>query len=319
MAAEPISGVSRPITADSAFSLLGNETRFRILQLLGEADEPVPFSALRDLVGVADSGQFNYHLHKLDGRFVEKTDDGYQLLPTGRRVVEGILSGVLTEDPAIERIEIDRPCQYCSAPIDVRVAPGNISMFCNRCPGTYGSSHASGRDQKAERGYLGRLTLPPAGFQHRTAEEIYRAAQVWGHLEVLSIANAVCPRCSATLEREVEACRHHGLEDELCESCGNRYPIAVSVDCTNCIFDGRGGVGLLLFSHPAVQAFKVGHGENLVAPTSSSNPLSTHEEEVVSTEPFAARVTYRFDGDAITLTIDADLNIDVETDAANEL
>lgn len=318
MAAEPTSVGSTPITADSAFGLLGNETRFRILQRLSEAAEPVPFSELRDRVGVSDSGRFNYHLHKLEGQFVEKTDGGYQLLPTGRRVIGGVLSGVLTEDPAIERIEIDRPCEYCGASIDVSVAPGNISMYCSRCPGTYGESHASGRGQTADRGYLGRLTLPPAGFQHRSPEEIYRAAQVWGHLEILSIANAVCPRCSAPLGRAVKACEDHAIDDGLCGNCGNRYPIAVTLECTNCIFAGHGGVGLLLFGHPAVQAFKVGHGENLVAPTAGANPLSSHVEELLSTDPFAARVTYRYEDDAITLSIDDDLDVGLVTDPSDE-
>lgn len=315
MAAEPTRPTLSPITADSAFGVLGNETRIQILHTLGEADDPLTFSALQDRVGVSDSGQFNYHLDKLDGAFVGQTDEGYSLLQSGRRVIEGIYSGVLTDDPGIERVHIDRPCQYCGAAIDVRVNPGSITMYCTECPGSHGQSMASGRREPAERGYLGRLTLPPAGFQNRTPEEIYQSAQVWGHLEILSIANEVCPRCSAPLERGVDACVEHSTDEKgLCETCGNRYAIAVHVDCSNCIFSGAGGVGLLLYGHPAVQGFKVGHGQNLVAPTAGQNPLSDPEQEVLSEDPLSARVTYQFNGDSLTLAIDERLDVVEVTD-----
>ena len=62
------------LAPDDAFELLGNETRVRILQTLGTADEPVPFSELHDRVGLRDSGQFNYHLDRLVGHFLQKTD-----------------------------------------------------------------------------------------------------------------------------------------------------------------------------------------------------------------------------------------------------
>lgn len=53
------------------------EPRLKILNSLAEADGPLTFSTLRESVGTIYSGQFNYHLRKLDGLFVRKTDDGY--------------------------------------------------------------------------------------------------------------------------------------------------------------------------------------------------------------------------------------------------
>ncbi len=105
---DPNATLQTPVTAEGACGALGNETRIQILSALGAADGPLSFSALREAVGVADFGGFNYHLDTLEGAFVDKTVEGYALTHAGWRVVEAIFSGVLTEDPGIERIHVDR-------------------------------------------------------------------------------------------------------------------------------------------------------------------------------------------------------------------
>ncbi|MFB6354779.1 MAG: hypothetical protein ABEJ92_11925 [Halobacteriales archaeon] len=75
------------------FDLLSDETRLRIVSVLAAhehanpAAPPLGFAALRERVGAADSGRFNYHLRKLAGSLVEKVDGGYALTPAGWRVV----------------------------------------------------------------------------------------------------------------------------------------------------------------------------------------------------------------------------------------
>lgn len=95
MAAESDSG-GPTLPPDDAFSVLGNETRMEIIQELADASDRLPFSELRDRVGVSDSGQFNYHLDKLVGHFVEDTEDGYGLRRAGERVIEAVVSGAVT-------------------------------------------------------------------------------------------------------------------------------------------------------------------------------------------------------------------------------
>ncbi|WP_436927806.1 winged helix-turn-helix domain-containing protein [Halosimplex amylolyticum] len=76
-----------PAAVTDTFTLLSDETRVRILAALADADrEAVCFSDLRGRVGMADSGQFNYHLDRLRGDLVAKTDDGYALTEAGRAV-----------------------------------------------------------------------------------------------------------------------------------------------------------------------------------------------------------------------------------------
>lgn len=299
-------GGSTVLAADDAFAVLGNGIRLGILQALGEADGPLSFSELQDRVGTRDSGQFNYHLEKLAGHFLHRTDAGYRLREAGRRVVEAVYSGVLTGDPPVERVELDWPCSRCGTGTEMQVTPGSIELYCTECPGIYGAIRG---ETPADRGYLGRLALPPAGLEGRTPEEVYRAAQVWGHLELLSVANDVCPRCSARLEPAVEVCEEHDDAEELCGACGNRYAVTFASRCTNCIFHAKASMGAYLFGHPAVQAFKVNHGHNLVAPSAGKNPLSDLAEEVLSTDSFEARFTFAFEDEELVLAVDDDLAI----------
>jgi hypothetical protein len=88
---------------EEAFAVLGNEIRVDVLRTLAAADEPLAFSELYDRVDVADSGQFNYHLDQTLGHFVVDGDDGYRLADPGRRVVEAVLSGAVTDRPEMDR------------------------------------------------------------------------------------------------------------------------------------------------------------------------------------------------------------------------
>lgn len=148
-------------TPTVAFSVLGSETRLKILQVLGEADGPLSFSTLRETVGTADSGQFNYHLHKLEGLFVRKTDGGYVLRQAGRRIIEAILSGTLTDDTTLEPTPTDSPCYFCGAPVAVSYSEEWVSMYCTDCTGAYGESirrTVSEPAEAARQGYLGGLS-----------------------------------------------------------------------------------------------------------------------------------------------------------------
>jgi DNA-binding transcriptional ArsR family regulator len=82
-----MSGDNRTAAAADALAALASEHRIEILRALAEADEPLAFSDLRELVGMYDTGRFNYHLTELCGRFVRETSAGYELGHAGERVV----------------------------------------------------------------------------------------------------------------------------------------------------------------------------------------------------------------------------------------
>lgn len=299
------------IPPDEAFAILGNETRLEIVRALGEADDPLGFSALHDRVAVRDSGQFNYHLDQLLGHFVEKEDDGYRLRRPGRRVVEAILSGAVTETPDFERTRVDRPCQYCGAPVEIVWRSGSIELYCSECPGTYGRRGGT-EELDDESGYLGRTPLPPAGLQDRTPEVALQAAWTWGGLELLAMSAGICPRCAATLERTVDVCEDHDASDGLCPKCEALKQVRVHAHCTNCIHESGGDFIIHLLAHTPVLSFLTDHDLNPVAPsagTSLHRLQSLYEEDVESVDPFRATFTIPADDEALDVTVDDDLDV----------
>ncbi|WP_267642940.1 winged helix-turn-helix domain-containing protein [Haloarchaeobius amylolyticus] len=73
--------------ATDALEVLGNELRMRILRELAAAEEPLPFSTLRERAGIRDTGKFNYHLTRLCEYYVREVADGYELGHAGTRVI----------------------------------------------------------------------------------------------------------------------------------------------------------------------------------------------------------------------------------------
>lgn len=105
-----------------------------ILRALGETpDEPVAVSELRKRVGERDSGKFNYHLGKLAGQFVRRTDDGYQLTIAGHRIVGAILAGTYTTDATLSPVEVDSPCPLCGGRLVAEYADEQARVHCTDC------------------------------------------------------------------------------------------------------------------------------------------------------------------------------------------
>jgi DNA-binding transcriptional ArsR family regulator len=295
---------------DDAFALLGNETRVEILRRLGEADGPLPFSELHERVAMRDSGQFNYHLEKLVGHFVTKDEAGYTLRHTGRRVVEAVLSGAVTDTPELERTPVDETCHRCGAPVEISWSEGSVRIYCTECAGLYGLTRGRRPAIEAEHGYLGRLPLPPAGLRDRTPEAVLRAAWTWGNLEIYAMTHDICPRCSATVTTAVDVCDDHDARDGLCDACKSVYAARVTITCTNCIFEGGGVAALALLGHTALLDFLTDHGHNPIAPESIHTLHEIHgdyDEEILQTDPLRARFTFHADDDSLSLTVDETL------------
>lgn len=303
------------LSADDAFGALGNATRMQILQSLGDADGPLTFSQLREAVGMRDSGQFNYHLDKLLGRFVEQGEEGYRLRQTGRRVNEAILSGVVTKAPRSELTVIDEKCHYCGSPIAVLYAEERIHMYCTNCEGTYSGTHSTVTSEVPdEYGRLGTMLLPPAGVEGRSPAATYRAAWTWANFEILAAASGVCPRCSADVEHSADLCSEHDLTGELCANCGRRHALFVLCNCQNCNYEIGGGAFLSFGTLTPLLSFLFEHGLNPISPAPKDihRMNRVHEdytEEVRDTDPPTVRLTIDVDGDEFGLTVDEDLTI----------
>lgn len=323
MAADADSG-DTTLTPDDAFAVLGNETRMSILQSLAEANEPLSFTELRERVGVSDSGQFNYHLDKLVGHFLADTENGYELRRAGARIIEAIVSGAVTESPEIEPTEVEWPCSQCGAPVEVSYQQEWVALSCTECPGMYGSELAAGEsapDEQLTHGYLGGLNLPPAAVQGRDPTDVVRTAIKWDFLERLATSSGICPRCSAPMERTLTVCDEHDADDGLCEACGTRNQVTYEATCQNCPLRNVGPLPSGLQANTDVIDFLTDHGINPLSPTQAQweTVADMWEEELVSFDPFEARLTYTLEGDVLAFTVDEYLNVsDVSRKASTD-
>jgi DNA-binding transcriptional ArsR family regulator len=294
-------------TPDEAFSMLGNETRMRIVQELGEADRSLSFTDLRDRVGVRQGAQFNYHLDKLVGHFVEKTDGGYTLREPGRRVIQSVLSGAVTEDPVLEPTEVDLPCRHCGGPLEVSYSRGKLRLSCTACVGDFDGSTLREGEGEGVSANLANMWFTPAGVQGRTAPDALRTASTTNHLDAMALSSDICPRCSARVEYSVSACESHDANGGLCEACDSRLAVWFHFRCTNCIYEKTCSAGMAFLDVPELLVFVGEHGLN-----TSSRAIEwgwDFEEEVASVDPFEGRFTFTIEGDSITLTVDDTLSV----------
>jgi hypothetical protein len=312
------------LSPDEAFALVADETRLEILRTLSETDEPLSFSALFEQSEYGNSSNFSYHLDKLDGHFISRTDEGYALQQAGRRVVEAVIAGTVTEDPVVERSATDSPCPYCGAPIEVSYQQERVELYCSECPGAL--RHEDPREQLATDddvfGHLGNMSLPPAGVRDRGPPELLEAAQAWKHLDVMADSAGFCSRCSGVIEHSVTVCDDHDGTEGICEHCGRRYAVLFEVECGTCHYNKRGLAPTCLLAKTELLSFLTAHGGNPLMPETfdvEPGAVANYEEDVLSVDPFRAAFTFTVDDDALTLTIDEDVSvIDVTRDRASE-
>lgn len=300
-------GVSTVLSPDEAFAVLGDEARLDILQALGEADGRVTYSDLFERIEYDDLSNFSYHLDKLVGHFIDKSDEGYTLRRPGERVIEAVLSGAVTTDPVRELTRTDKPCPFCSAPIEVGYEQERVTMHCPGCPGLFGQADSEG-GRFTESGNLGYRPLPPAAIDGRTAAEMHDVSKTWTALTVHAMGRGVCPRCSGTVDRSVDVCESHDASEGTCDQCGLRFGAMASATCTNCIFDIQPGIAAYLGTRTELMAFLIDRGIDPVAPE-GFHPYAAVEETIRSTNPFEARYTFTIDDKSITLTVDDDLSV----------
>ncbi|MEF8774761.1 MAG: ArsR family transcriptional regulator [Halobacteriales archaeon] len=274
-------GEDRVAPAD-AFGLVSDEMRLSILEALWRLDTPARFSDVRAEAEVEDSAHFNYHLGKLAGTFVRKSDAGYELRTAGERVVQAVLAGTFTDHP--ERpIAIDDRCTVCGGPLSARYADEMLAVECTDC----GHVH-------------GEYPFPPGGLNDRTDPEVLEAFdQRVRHLHCLA-KDGVCPECNGRMQTLVERDASDGLRARhVCQQCGHELPSAV---------------GLALLDHAAVASFYTDQGVSL-----SETPfwqlrwaVDDDPVTVLSKDPWRLRVEMALADETLGVTVDGDLTV-VET------
>lgn len=265
------------------FEILSDETRIGILEALAEEfredpDNPsVGFSDLRRAVGMRDSGNFNYHLDQLEGRFVLKTDEGYRIAPAGIEVVAALVAGVYGETEGLGPVELEDPCPICGQAL---TATYENSLFVVSCPDDH----------------VFRNTLPPGAIDDRTIDEIIELLTIRTKQHLEMAVNGICPFCQGQLSWDIEPDTEFGLPEfeNQCSRCGVRVEVPAVAP---------------LLTHPAAITFFHEHGINVRKQPLWAPEFYNKVQIETASDPVELSITVELDGDCLTATLDGQLRV----------
>lgn len=270
--------------AAEAFDVLGNEIRTAILLALLDAS-PLTFSELRERVGVADSGRFNYHLDRLTGQFVRTDDTGYHLRYHGWRVAHAVLAGTFTETASFDPVPVDGSCRACGEhALEGEYTDERVRIRCGAC----GERVLS-------------VAFPPSAVAGRTPEEALTAFERWSRRQADLAREGICPECASRTATE--------LDPDPPDSA--RLSTLVRHECATCKWGNWTTVGSAVLDHPDVIAFARDRDlEPMTRPYWSNDYLVTNRYvEVRSREPWRVDVTFPADGERLVLTVDERIEV----------
>lgn len=283
------------LTPEEAFTLLGDETRASVLRALGDAERgegpttPVSFSELRAAAAPGmDSGQFNYHLDRLVGHFVERSEEGYQLRPAGLEVYRAILAGTFTGRVTVEAFEVGHDCHVCDGPIVASYEDRLLYVNCSECDYLYQA-----------------IDPPPSAVDDTDPEAVLERAERYNRHVVMAYADGVCPHCGDTLETTF----YEGAEvayDDL-----SRRDVLVHRFCDRCTAQMYLPVGELLLFRAELVAFCHERGVDVLRTPPWELPFAATDRGVTvrSRDPWEVELRVELDGDELLLTVDEELAV----------
>lgn len=302
-------GEDATVPPDDAFACLGNRTRVSILQALwadfesGRGDNALSYTELFERVPIEDSGNFTYHLEKLTGPFVRRTDAGYELKQTGINVVRAVVAGTVTVDVDVGPTEVDAVCPICGAPVVITYSDESMNVSCSAC---------DGRSRwKGESGHLFGALVPPAGIDQHSIEEAFRAAVTYSLHETAIFHEGVCPHCLGAVDTTVDVCPDHeaGGTDR-CPNCDRLNLADAWMVCSTCKRSLPPDAALVALHNPEVTAFYNDHGVDHRFVTWETVARSFDvDAELRSEEPLEIRFTVPADGDELRLTLGDELTV----------
>lgn len=279
--------VADSVPPADVFELVAHETRVAVLETLRAADGgPLAFGEIRDAVGVDDPGQCHYHVDRLAGRFVERTDEGYRLLPAGWRLVGAIVSGGLTDSLPVETAPVEGACSECAGSLQASVRTAGVTIECVDC------------------GFVETdPDVPPVAFAGRPSTEIGRTVARYTRRTEMDAAHGFCPNCEGSVTRRVAA----PGDDAAPEWFGGDAADAVVVtDCEHCGNWWHAMLPIAALVEPAVVAFHHEHGVDLRERpwwTLDSVRIGTGE---LTEGPRRVTVPMRIDGDSRSFVFDGE-------------
>ncbi|WP_435358423.1 ArsR/SmtB family transcription factor [Haloarchaeobius sp. DFWS5] len=309
-AAERVEDVLRP---------LANDVRLRIVQALVQSPgKTLTYSELHRASGVADSGQFSYHLRQLQDRFVKQTDDGYRLRLPAVTLYQALLAGTALGENESRTIATESPCPSCDGLLEARYAEDMLSIVCPDC------DH-----------HVHHVPFLPGSAEGKSDEALLRTFDQQLRSTIALAVSEVCPYCggsmshdfldSAELGREsddvagddgddeteghdeTEADENTWKREKLCDN-------VVRYECDRCHGQLRTSVGETLLQSPAVVAFYHDHGldASRVPTWELSFVVDTDAVETRAADPWEFVVTARVGDEVLAVVVDDSLSV-VET------
>lgn len=274
------------IAPHEAFSILANQDRFEILRTIVEASQDtLPFHELYSRSGFDDSGHFNYHLDKLVGPFLTKTDDKYSLRHSARIAYRLAMGGLFSDRTEAELTTVRETCTHCEADRLGAVYEGDrFWISCADC----------GRRATA-------APFPPRALAYYDTDRMPAAFDRYTMGTVVRAAENVCPWCAAPLTATLE-------------SGTDGWPAVDYVirrECCHCHGWIYTRVHDLVRLHPAVISFYHERGVDIVGSSFWTAEPVMAEQMTVATdaESWTAVVTIRYDGDELTLGLADDMRV----------
>jgi len=269
-----------------AFAVLGDPLRVAIVRELmafhretGTTDS-IGFADLRRRVDVRDPGRFRYHLRKLRGRFVEKTDGGYRLTYAGTEVVTAVLTGTYTDNVSVGPETLDSDCFVCGEKAIANYGNGTCRVTC-------ANDHP-----------LFEWSVPPTAAVDNALPAVVSLAELLAYQGIERALAGVCPRCFHSIETEVVA----GPED-VAQELSRPIFRAVCVVCGGALI---GPVSFCLLVDPQVAALYQRHGRGLRAHHVWELPFVGDDSaiRVVEEDPIRVEIGVTLAGETLWTTID---------------
>lgn len=291
--------MKRNLDQDTAFSLLADETRVRIVEALGSAtaspETGIPrlsYADLKSRVDVRDSGRFNYHLTKLRGNYVAKEEEGYRLRWPGLVLYRTLVAGLFTDeaDPTIERFSVGTDCHRCGDPIEAHLYETLFRVRCWACESNYTD-----------------IYVPSHGLLDRRQDELLQAVHRRSRTILESMTAGQCPWCAADVPAEIR--EHDGTLPSLHDTRDlEAYAVYHCTDCTGFQYLP---VSQVLLYHPATIAFYYDHGEDLTAIPKWKLPWAVTGETtaILETDPWRFRVRVPLANETFVAELDSDLAV----------
>ncbi|MFB6132708.1 MAG: hypothetical protein ABEJ44_04810 [Halanaeroarchaeum sp.] len=265
------------------------------------------FSDLFRAVDYENAGNFSYHLKKLVGAFVTKTDAGYLLNPSGRKIVRAMIASI-GDVSAINDADIDMDCPFCGGAKQLVYRDEMLYLVCNECAG------GLGENPEHPPGTLSALELDPAGIAGRSAEEIIHAAYARARHAFGAAIEGICDECSGSMQRSLSICSDHDPAGQ-CAECGRFMEIMAEFSCPVCKNYHAAPPRTVVAQHPAVVSFYWEKGialqyevTDFASHQQGGAVIERHEQEIVSVDPPRVRVSIDVEGDRLSLVLDEQLS-----------